>query len=158
MDEETKYLVNVEADTAIIAVVGKAGYMNCRNAGDFISSTIDGGRKRIIVQCRDCTGMDSTFLGMIASAVLKLRKVGGELFMLNLSERNLELIENLGLAKLVKTSTDINLKENANSLESNAATTSDILKAHESLIDADSSNLAKFQDVITFLKKENNAG
>ncbi len=158
MGEETKYLVNVEADTAIIAVVGKAGYMNCRNAGDFLSSVIDGGSKRVIVQCRECTGMDSTFLGMIASAILKLRKIGGELFMLNLSERNLELIENLGLSKLVKTTTDISLKEDAKSLDSNVATTSDILKAHESLIDADSSNLAKFQDVITFLKKENNAG
>ncbi len=156
MGEETKYLVNVEADTAIIAVVGKAGYMNCRNAGDFIASAIEGGAKRVVVQCRECTGMDSTFLGMIASAILKLRKIGGELVMLNLSERNLELIENLGLSKLVKTATDISLKEDVKTLEANAASTADILKAHESLIDADSANLAKFQDVITFLKKENN--
>ena len=155
MGEETKYLVRVDADTAVLAVVGKAGYMNCRNVGEFFTTTIDNGCKNLLVQCRECTGMDSTFLGMITSASLKLRKIGGTITLLNLSERNQELIENLGLSKLVKT---VSLAENTSAdttLETNATPSADILSAHESLIEANEANLAKFQDVIAFLKKDN---
>jgi anti-anti-sigma factor len=155
MGEETKYLVHVDADTAILAVVGKAGYMNCRNVAEFFSATIDGGCKNLLIQCRQCTGMDSTFLGMITSAVLKLRKIGGTLTLLNLSERNQELIENLGLAKLVKTASFDTTTSHETTLETTVAKSSEILSAHESLIEADSANLSKFQDVIAFLKKDN---
>ncbi len=155
MREETKYLVNVQADTAILAVIGRAGYMNCRDAGQFLSSKIEDGCKRIIVQCRDCTAMDSTFLGIITSAAIKLRKVNGEIFLLNLSERNLELIENLGLSRLVKTASGESLKEFSKELELKPASSVTILAAHKSLIDADSANLEKFQDVIAFFQKEN---
>ena len=68
MPEGTKYLVRVCAETAFLAVVGKAGYLNCRNAERFFVSSIDGGCSRIVVQLRECTGMDSTFLGIIAAA------------------------------------------------------------------------------------------
>lgn len=155
MSEETKYLVRLSADTAILAVIGRAGYMNCRNVGDFFTTAIDNGCKNLLVQCRECTGMDSTFLGMITSASLKLRKIGGTITLLNLSERNQELIENLGLSKLVKT---LSIDENTSTdstLESTATPSADILSAHESLVEANSANLAKFQDVISFLKKDN---
>ena len=155
MSEETKYLVHVDADTAILAVVGKAGYMNCRNVGEFFSTAIESGCKNLLIQCRDCTGMDSTFLGMITSASLKLRKIGGTLTLLNLSERNQELVENLGLSKLVKTASFDTSTSTDTTLEATVAKSSEILSAHESLIEADSTNLAKFQDVIAFLKKDN---
>ena len=155
MSEETKYLVHVDADTAILAVVGKAGYMNCRNVGEFFSTAIESGCKNLLIQCRDCTGMDSTFLGIITSASLKLRKIGGTLTLLNLSERNQELVENLGLSKLVKTASFDTSTSTDTTLEATVAKSSEILSAHESLIEADSTNLAKFQDVIAFLKKDN---
>ena len=39
-------------------------------------------------------------------------------------------------------------------LDSSSATKSEILDAHQNLVDADAANLAKFEDVISFLKKE----
>ena len=154
MPEGTKYLVRVCADTAFLAVVGKAGYLNCRNAERFFVSSIDGGCSRIVVQLRDCTGMDSTFLGIIAGAALRLKKRGGELVLLNPNERNAELVENLGISKLVKIDGGAAAENPCQELESSSATKSEILGAHQNLVDADASNLAKFEDVISFLKKE----
>ncbi len=157
MHEETKYLVKVCADSATLAVIGKAGYLNCRSVGEFFASVVDKGCKKIFVQLKDCTGMDSTFLGMIAGVALKLKKSDGELTLLNPNERNLELVENLGISKLVKISSDAASETPSDALPSTSAPTSAILDAHKNLIAADSSNLAKFEDVITFLKKENEA-
>ena len=78
MPEGTKYLVRVCAETAFLAVVGKAGYLNCRNAERFFVSSIDGGCSKIVVQLRECTGMDSTFLGILAGAALPLKHRRGE--------------------------------------------------------------------------------
>lgn len=157
MGEETKYLVRICGKTAMLAVSGKAGYLNCRSAGEFFASAVEKGCTKVLVQLEKCTGMDSTFLGMIAGVALKLKKSGGELLLLNLNERNRELVENLGIARLVKISEgtiDANLGD---ALPSASAPTSAILDAHQNLVDADSANLAKFEDVISFLKKENKA-
>ena len=101
-------------------------------------------------------GMDSTFLGMVAGAALKIHKTGGEMVLLNLNDRNMELIDNLGIYKLVNVEEDKSAmpKPSAEFLPANNATHANILNAHENLVEADSSNKTKFEDVITFLKKE----
>lgn len=101
MREETKYLVGITGDTATMAVIGKANYLNCRNVGEFFSTAIERGCRKIVVDCSQCNGMDSTFLGMVAGAALKIHKTGGEMVLLNLNDRNMELIDNLGIYKLV---------------------------------------------------------
>ena len=80
MPEETRYLVNISATTAILAVVGKANYLNCHAVSDFFAKAIERGCTKIIVECSRCNGMDSTFLGMIAGAALTLRKSEGVSF------------------------------------------------------------------------------
>ena len=79
MREETKYLVGITGDTATMAVIGKANYLNCRNVGEFFSTAIERGCRKILVDCSQCNGMDSTFLGMVAGAALKIHKTGGEM-------------------------------------------------------------------------------
>jgi len=138
-----------------MAVVGRASYLNCRSAGDFFAAVTEDGCRRIVVDCAQCAGMDSTFLGMLAGAALRLRKVGGKLVILNPNERNFELIDNLGLGKIIEIENCESVGETgATSLPAANASTSGILDAHENLVAADESNRAKFEDVITFLKKE----
>ena len=49
-----------------------------------------------------CTYLDSTFLGILLGLGLKLREAGnGLLNILNASPRNLELLRNLGLDRLI---------------------------------------------------------
>lgn len=156
MREETKYLVGIATNTATMEVVGKANYLNCRNVGEFFAMAIEKGCTKIVIDCSQCQGMDSTFLGMVAGAALKVRKLGGELVLVNLNDRNHELIDNLGIFQLVRVVEDPDAmpKNVPEFLPAKNATHANILNAHENLVKADSANKIKFEDVITFLKKE----
>ena len=155
MKENIKYMVSVSEDAATKAGIGKASYINCRCVGDFLTTVIEKGCRKIAVDCSQCTGMDSTFLGMVAGAAIRLRKLGGNLSLAGLNERNSELIENLGLGKIVAIiDAPSQAATSQAQLSATTATTEGILAAHENLVAADASNLSKFEDVITFLKKE----
>jgi hypothetical protein len=55
-----------------------------------------------VVDLEACTYLDSTFLGILLGLGLKLREAGnGLLHILNASPRNLELLRNLGLDRLI---------------------------------------------------------
>ena len=102
--------------------------------------------------------MDSTFLGILAGTAIELRKLtpAGELVIGKLSERNYELICNLGLQNLLTVT-----KENSQSSEAfdalenqEVSEAKNILKAHENLTEANKDNISKFQDVIAFLRNQ----
>ena len=151
---DIKYLVKIEGDKAFLNIVGKASYLNCRNVSEFFSTVATKGCKHLYINFGECVGMDSTFMGMIAGVALRLRKKRADVTLLNLKDRNLQLIENLGIYKLVKIEDNNNLNIVEQELETSSVSGESMLKAHENLIEADSSNLEKFEDVITFLKKE----
>jgi len=106
--------------------------------------------------------MDSTFLGVLAGVALELRKhiPQGSLVLCRVGPRNLELLRNLGLHRLLTVDTgetNVTLNANAAALDCNPVrneleSARLVLAAHENLITADESNRAKFQDVLTFLK------
>ncbi len=61
------------------------------------------GKTRFVIDFLRCTSMDSTFLGVLAGFALELRKrtPKGSLVLTRMGQRNLELIRNLGLHKLL---------------------------------------------------------
>jgi hypothetical protein len=60
------------------------------------------GVSRFVIDLGACTYLDSTFLGILLGLGLKLREGGnGLLNILNASPRNLELLRNLGLDRLI---------------------------------------------------------
>ncbi len=157
MTDQTRYLVKVKPDEAVLAVVGRASYLNCQCVSEFFSSALSSGKLlRLKVDLSSCTGMDSTFLGMLAGAALKMRKrQGGETVLLNASGRNLELVQNLGLDRIVRLENLVeSMDEAARSVGVGAASTGQILSAHKDLIEADPKNLEKFEDVIKYLSRE----
>lgn len=149
-------MVRISADTAYMSVLGKATYLNCKEAGKFFDFAVEKGCMYLHVDFYACTGMDSTFMGMIAGITLKLSVSGGGVTLFNLKGRNLELIENVGLDNILNVSEggDFNAPGKARELDSGAASKSDILGAHENLVSADPANARKFEDVIKFLKAE----
>ena len=151
---DIKYLVKIEGDNVFLKVIGKASYLNCRNVGEFFANVVEKDCKHLFIDFAQCTGMDSTFMGMIAGIALRLRKKQAEVTLQNLKGRNLQLIENLGIYKLVNIKDCIDDIVVEQKLEASSVSGESMLKAHEDLIKADSSNLEKFEDVISFLKKE----
>ena len=151
---DIKYLVKIEGDNAFLKIMGKACYLNCRNVSEFFGTVCERNCKTLFIDFTDCTGMDSTFMGMIAGVALRLRKKQAEVTLQNLKGRNLQLIENLGIYKLVNIKDCIDDIVVEQKLEASSVSGESMLKAHEDLIKANSSNLEKFEDVISFLKKE----
>lgn len=155
------FLVDPYSDPVLIRIEGRANFQNSGCLRDFVGEMLQRGRRRFVIDFLQCTGMDSTFLGVLAGAALQLRKpgCGGDLVLVRVGPRNLELIRNLGLHRLLTVDsggfpmhfgpTDNPLVcQNRSELE-NARL---CLEAHESLVAADEANRAKFQDVIVFLR------
>lgn len=166
--EEPHFLVNAYEDPVIIKINGKASFTNTAPVKELFDRLTAQGKKRFVVDFANCTGMDSTFLGVLAGLGIKMMKESppGSVVLCRLGTRNQELIRNLGLHRLVTMddgSESSRLEESGKSLErveGEAGKQSEIenarlvLQAHENLVEVDDSNKTKFQDVIAFLKNQ----
>ena len=162
------YLVDAASDPVVIRIEGRASFQNSGSLQQFLAEMRRQGRFRFGMEFQACTSMDSTFLGVLAGAALELRKAegGGSLVLCRVGERNLELIKNLGLHRLLVVDDGVGASElrtggtalapqaKMNELE-NARL---VLAAHENLVAADESNRTKFQDVLAFLKSRVSQG
>jgi hypothetical protein len=116
--------------------------------------------------------MDSTFLGVLAGIGLQLSRGdgGGALRVANLNQRNLELLQTLGLDRLFgcgpggavapyegpadavfESLPDSDLSRLTKPLNK-TDTANLMLEAHDNLIRADSRNLGRFKELTTFLR------
>jgi anti-sigma B factor antagonist len=156
------FLVDAYSDPILIRIEGRASFQNSGCLHDFFTEMMKQGKARFVLDFQNCTSMDSTFLGVMAGAALELRKKTppGSLVIVRASQRNLELIRNLGLHRLVTVDAG-NFQMNFGSGATQLTCEGDrselehahlVLQAHENLVATDESNRAKFQDVLTFLK------
>ena len=116
-----------------------------------------------------CSVMDSTFMGTLAGIALRLREFGnGGLVVRNANQRNADLLENLGLNNLFEIESKGSSAKSENHLEAapleprDSTDRSDqaacMIEAHEALVDADPENLARFKDVLEYLKQDLRTG
>lgn len=158
--QQPTFLVSAYSDPIVVRVNGKANYLNCNSFREFIEQMLSAGRHHFLVDFENCQGMDSTFLGILAGTALELRKQNppGGMTLCKLSERNQELITNLGLQNLLTISDEDTEAAACNAFDSlkneEVSDAKNVLKAHENLAQADKQNVAKFQDVISFLKNQ----
>ena len=154
-------LVDAYSDPVVVRIDGRACFQNSACLKDFVTEMIHQGKTRFVLDFLHCTSMDSTFLGVLAGAALELKKAsaGSSFVLARVGPRNLELIRNLGLHRLLtvdagdfqmsfdKCDTALQCPDRSE-LESARM----VLEAHESLIAVDETNRGKFQDVLAFLK------
>ena len=161
MADSPNYLVNIGADMVTLRIEGRASYLNCAPVRKLFEKLIPAGTQHFVIDFVACSNMDSTFLGILAGAALEIRKTNpkARIELCRLSERNMELVQNLGLHRLMDVKTDeedlqqcqqgLGLDKSEKSVDEK-----DVLKAHENLIRVDKANEEKFQDVVAFLKKQ----
>jgi anti-sigma B factor antagonist len=100
--EISKILVARGADLGFVKVVGRGSFQNSGCLKAFYQQLLKEGVSRFVVDLDACTYLDSTFLGILLGLGLKLKEAGnGLLHILNASPRNLELLKNLGLDRLI---------------------------------------------------------
>lgn len=160
--DPSKILVCSEDQKATVKVVGKGSFQNAHLLKSFYTEVIPRGISIFFVDLQECTYLDSTFLGTLALLGSSLRKKQGKLTVINAHARNMELMQNLGLDRIFKIEasvtevipTDLHAAQ-APSL-SKEESGKQMLEAHEMLIAVDSRNLAKFKDVVTYLREDLN--
>lgn len=155
------YLVDAFSDPVVVRIEGRASFQNSGCLRDFIGEMLNRGKTRFVLDFHHCAGMDSTFLGVLAGAAIQLRKSTpqGSLIVARTGPRNLELIRNLGLHRLLTVDPgEGNAAQHPcdTALECKAPSEVEaarlVLEAHENLVSADDANRSKFQDVLTFLR------
>jgi anti-sigma B factor antagonist len=160
-DAKSTYLVDAYSDPVVVRIDGRANFQNSPGLRDFVAEMLRQGKARFVMDFSQCTSMDSTFLGVLAGAAIELRKTapGGSFVLTRVGPRNLELIRNLGLHRLLTVDTGgdgANLAKCDTPLDcqnrSEIETARVVLEAHENLVNADEANRGKFQDVLAFLR------
>lgn len=153
------YLVNACSDPVVVRIDGRACFQNSAGLKDFVTEMVRQGKRRFVVDFQHCASMDSTFLGVVAGAALELRKAGGTLIAARLGQRNLELMRNLGLHRLLIVDSGDHPMEFApcdqalnHPAQGEIESARLVLEAHENLVTADEANRSKFQDVLVFLR------
>jgi anti-sigma B factor antagonist len=160
---KSNFLVDAYSDPVLVRIEGRASFQNSACLHDFMVEMLRQGKTRFVIDFQRCASMDSTFLGVLAGAAIALRKKNpaGSLVLARVGSRNLELVRNLGLHRLLtvdagdfpmsftKSPTPLACPDRSE-LE-NARL---VLEAHENLVNVDENNRSKFQDVIAFLKNQ----
>jgi anti-anti-sigma regulatory factor len=158
-DKAPAFLVNPYVDPVVIRINGRADFLNSGPLREFFAMLVGQGRRRILVDFSNCTSVDSTFLGIVAGAALELADLepSGEMQLSSLSTRNLELVRNLGLARVAKVTEAAPQTAPEEALSADRMEREErvrmILDAHKKLIQCDEANAERFQDVITFMRK-----
>jgi anti-anti-sigma factor len=156
------FQVDAYCEPVIVRVEGRACFTNSASLRDFFTQMIGQGKRRFVMDFTRCTSMDSTFLGVLAGAALEMRRLNpaGSLVLCRVGHRNLELLRNLGLHRLLTVDAGtFPMEFGPETMPLNGSGALDelerarlVLEAHENLVAADPANQGKFQDVLAFLR------
>ena len=144
----------------IIFVDGRATFECCPALRTLAKTLEQSLFEGIAIDLGKCTGMDSTFMGILAMLSLRARKQGTILEIYNANSDNIALLYGLGLQKLfVEKTGDLNAidgKALDNSNNEKVDVIKAVVEAHETLMDVDDENIKKFEKVVDFAKKDLN--
>lgn len=146
-----------------VRIEGKGSCHNSRELKAFVQDQVEtSGGQRVIVDLSSCTGMDSTFMGMLTCIAGKLEAAGGALHVIHAAGRNAELLRGLGLDEIFTVDdNEEHLNESSHApqctaLPKEASTKAErketSLECHEALVAADERNAPKFRDVIELMR------
>ena len=96
----TTYQVARSAATIYVRVQGLANMRNVQVLDSFITAELEGA-VTLIIDLSACTGMDSTFMGLLVGTSQRLKGQQGRLVLVNPTEANLKLLHMLGVSDVV---------------------------------------------------------
>ena len=153
-------LVGVADRTVWVRVEGKGSFQNATGLKLFGKEMTNRGYRQFVFDLKQCPVMDSTFMGTLTSIAMHLRELGsGQLSIVNLNERNRDLLSNLGLDRFFNMGAaaqstapaQVPLPAVAEDKQTRAET---MIEAHEAVVAANPANEAKFKDVLDYLKQD----
>ncbi len=162
MITQPSILVGTAQKTVWVRVEGKGSFLNATGLKEFAKEMLNRGYREFVVDLKLCPMMDSTFMGTLAGVALRLQEVGqGNLRVINLNDRNRDLLANLGIDRLFTFDPRaVPVVEQAAQQALEAVVTDKLeqaktmLEAHEACVVANPENAAKFKDVLEYLKQD----
>jgi anti-anti-sigma factor len=156
--------VAIRDQEAFIRIHGRATFKIGPSLKQFGVMAVERGCRRFIVEMKNCVGMDSTFMGILAGLATTLKKTEGDVVLRNLSEKNLFLVKMLGLSHLITIDNSaqsvIAMPTSGHVLTHSPSDkkqmTETMIAAHETLVEAAPDNIIKFKDVLAYLKEDLN--
>ena len=151
---------------ACIKISGRANFSSSIDFKTVVQELRQKGCNYFVLDLSECTLMDSTFLGVLAGFGLKSQANKGDggkgaMELLNPNERVTELLESLGVLHLFRlTQGPLQAPRSIESQELAPAcpTRDDVrracLEAHQTLIEINPQNAAKFKEVAAFLAED----
>ncbi len=141
-----------------IKVEGRANF-ECAPPLRNLANNLNKDFTRISIDLTECSGMDSTFMGVLAMLGLHARS-GGEVEIINAGSENRHLLEGLGIEELFKFTEKQGgsakgkewVKQDEKSSQLDHAET--VYSAHDTLVRVNSGNKPKFEKVVEFAKKD----
>lgn len=154
-------LAAIAGDTVFVRVTGRGSFKISTTLKQFIAEiTSTRPVSFVVLDLAECIGMDSTFMGVLAGLSGRLKHNGQELEVINLSEKNIQLLATLGVDRVISHYSHNHghemPNESATPLPAASATKKELaetaLQAHETLVELSEENLPRFKRVIEYLK------
>ena len=149
---------------ALVKISGRASFNCSVEFKTLVYELRARGYRNFILDLTDCLIMDSTFLGVLAGFGLRLAESVDEkptVTLLNLNQRILDLLENLGvthLFRLVQGTEPLSQKcrevRPTDGARNKLETARACLEAHETLMSINPANIPKFKDVTRFMAED----
>jgi anti-sigma B factor antagonist len=162
---QSSILVGVNGPAVWVRVEGKGSFLNSGNLKEFAREMVDRGYREFFIDLENCVMMDSTFMGTMAGVALRLKELGrGHLHIVHCTGRSHELLSGLGLDQLFSIQNNGAAAPECKSLQQEAAASvaeaqkkaraETMLEAHEALCEAAPENVARFKDVLDYLRQD----
>lgn len=155
-------------DFLLIACRGKGNFLNSPVLRKIADENVAAGTRLVVVDLSECTGMDSTFMGILAGIGRRLIGLGGELQIADPGEKNRTLLETLGLDALLVIEPPVAIwrgkmteyRSHLQPVDEDGVVMNSqdraihVLNAHKVLSGISDSNAEKFKGVVDGLSKE----
>lgn len=164
MEEDGRILVAVFGRTIYVKPMGHATQENCLGLPDFIKSMFRQGCTKVTFDLGECNAMDSTFLGVVASAAMS--SSSGEdkgVLILNASEDAKHEFEMIGLTSViafkeeeceVPSELELSQIDFVHLPNDERERIARIKEMHEQLVELNERNRQNFQSFIDMLESE----
>lgn len=154
---------------AVLRVEGRGSFKTSPPLKQFIHQVINTeSADRILVEMSHCSGMDSTFMGVVAGIACYIKSRPAFSFkLINLSEKNKKLLVTLGVDRVVDYALSASEEEqdllnqlngSTRNIEAEVSSKLDAakttLEAHETLVEINPDNLSKFKSVLEYLQDD----
>ena len=143
-----------------LCINGRGSFRNSPNLKDFVTKIFEKkSPTKIFLDMDLCSGMDSTFMGVLAGLSILCKKNKHSFSLINISLKNEKLLKTLGVSKILNYSNDHNdysemIQKEIPIINSDQKTTETSLEAHKQLVKIDPKNKLEFKSVIDLLEIE----